>query len=325
MAARGTVFVCFFAIVLAWAPRERGALADVIVAVGENAPAHYHVARALCRVLWRALGEQTCRAERREAGHAAAPVAILSDVHNGAIEFGLTQSNWVRHATDGTGPFEFMDVRFDNLRTLMALHGEPFTVVARRDSGITRLADLAGRRVNIGRPGSADRLVMARVMAAMGWSRRSFALADELGGREQSLALCHDRIQAMVSTRAHPDPGLATTLELCNARLIPVAGPRIDRLIAKHPYFARARIPATPYGVEGGPLPSFGVRLVIVTSADLPEQTAHAVVRAAIENLDRLRRAHPALGRLDARAMAKAAIAAPLHPGARRYYREQGL
>ena len=218
-----------------------------------------------------------------------------------------------------------MDVRFDSLRTLMALHGEPFTVVARRDSGIARLADLAGKRVNIGLPGSADRLVMARVMAAMGWTRDSFALADELGGREQSLALCHDRIQAMVSTRAHPDPGLATTLELCDARLIPVAGPKIDGLIAKHPYFAPAEIPAASYDGEAKPVPSFGVRLVVVASTDLAEDVAYAVVRAAVENLDRLRRAHPALGRLDARALAGAGIAAPLHPGAARYYREKGL
>ena len=41
---------------------------------------------------------------------------------------------------------------YRDLRAVLSLHPEPFTVVARADSGIARVADLKGKRVNIGNP-----------------------------------------------------------------------------------------------------------------------------------------------------------------------------
>ena len=177
------------------------AAADTIIGVSDAAPVHFHIARALCRALRAGGVDANCRAQRVEGGHAAAPIAILSDVCNNTIEIGITQSDWVHHAVRNSGPLEFLDLAFDNLRTLFVLHGEPFTIIARRDARIATLDDLEGKRVNIGRSGSNRRLVMEQVMQAKGWNRRSFQVADELTGPEQSLALCHNRIQAMVAPR----------------------------------------------------------------------------------------------------------------------------
>ena len=79
-----------------------------------------------------------------------------------------------------------------DLRALFSVHGEPFTVVARRDSEIERLQDLAGKRVNLGNPGSGQRGTMEIVMLAMGWEKATFSLAEELPASQQSLALCQD-------------------------------------------------------------------------------------------------------------------------------------
>ncbi len=193
---------------------DRARAADVIIGAGDEAPVHRHLGRAICRAISTSIEGETCRTERIEGRDAAEPLAVLGEVRNGAIEIGIVPSDWVHHAYSGSGPVEFMGGGFENLRILMLVHGEPFTVVARRDAGISKLTDLVGKRVNIGIPGSDQRVVMQQVMAAMGWSRDSFALADELTGPEQSLALCHDRIQAMVAIVAHPDAALAKTMSL---------------------------------------------------------------------------------------------------------------
>ena len=88
---------------------------------------------------------------------------------------------------------------FDNLRSLFSLHGELFTVIARRDAGIETFDDLAGKRVNIGNPGSGQRVIMDMVMDAKGWTQDTFRFVDELNDAEQLLALCHNRVQAVVS------------------------------------------------------------------------------------------------------------------------------
>ncbi|MDP6708325.1 MAG: TAXI family TRAP transporter solute-binding subunit [Alphaproteobacteria bacterium] len=320
------LILCF---ALAFAAASGGvstaARADVLIGVNEAAPVHVHVARALCRTIGPTLGEGRCQVQRIGGGHAAAPIAVLSDVRNNTIEIGLTQSDWVHHAFGGTGPVEFMDVRFENLRTLFVLHGEPFTVVARRDAGIGGLDDLVGKRVNIGVPGSNQRLVMQQVMAAKGWTRDSFQLADELTGPEQSLALCHNRIQAMVVTVAHPDPAIGKTLQLCDAEIVPIGGAAVDDLIEEKPYFAFATIPAATYEGQTAAVQTFGVRVVAVVSEDMSEADAYGIVEAVVQNLDTIKRLHPALGGVRAKAMTRGGISAPIHAGVAKYFREKGI
>ncbi len=218
-----------------------------------------------------------------------------------------------------------MDVGFENLRILMLLHGEPFTVVARRDAGISKLADLAGKRVNIGVPGSDQRVVMQQVMAAMGWSRDSFVLADELTGPEQSLALCHDRIQAMVAIVAHPDAGLAKTMALCDAELVEISGAEIDDLVADKSYFSITEIPAGTYENQTSAVKTFGVRVVAVVSEDMPDATAYDIVQAVFGNFNRFKRLHPALRQLRPRDVKSDGESAPMHPGAIKKFSEIGM
>ena len=66
---------------------------------------------------------------------------------------------------------------FKELRSIFSIHGEPFTVVARADSGIKNFADLKGKRVNIGNPGSGSRSTMELAMKAEGWDKSVFKLA----------------------------------------------------------------------------------------------------------------------------------------------------
>jgi hypothetical protein len=304
---------------------DRVRAADVIIGAGDEAPVHFHLGRAICRAISKSIEGETCQAERIEGRHAAEPLAVLGEVRNGAIEIGIVPSDWVHHAFTGSGPVEFMDVGFENLRILMLLHGEPFTVVARRDAGISKLADLAGKRVNIGVPGSDQRVVMQQVMAAMGWSRDSFALADELTGPEQSLALCHDRIQAMVAIVAHPDAGLAKTMALCDAELVDVAGAEIDGLVADKSYFSITEIPAGTYENQASAVKTFGVRVVAVVSEDMPDAMAYDIVQAVFGNFDRFKRLHPALRQLRPQDMKSDGESAPMHPGAIRKFSEIGM
>jgi len=299
--------------------------AEFVIGVGDGARVHFHIGRALCRVIKRSIQGASCEAKQIEGRDQAEPLAVLNNVRNGAIEIGIVQSDWIHHAYKGSGPAKFGDEKYTNLRTLFVLHGEPFTVVARQDARITKLDDLAGKRVNIGQPRSRQRVVMEQVMAAKGWTRDTFQVADELAGPEQSLALCHNRIQAMVVTVAHPDPDIRKTLKLCGAEIVEIAGQAIDKLIAQEPYFTVITIPAGTYETQADTVKSFGARVAAVTSEDMPEDLVYAVVKAVFENLDSFKRLHPGLGHLQAKDLMKNGVTAPLHPGAVRYFREAGL
>ena len=328
MGKRKTPLALGFAAVLATmaAGPSPGALAaDIIIGAGVSAGVHYDVARAVCRHVQRTIQGVTCEVVRIEGRDAAEPLAVLADVGNNSIEVGLVQSDWQHHAFEGTGPVAFMDVRFDNLRSLFSLHGEPFTVVARRDSGIEGLDDLAGKRVNIGNPGSGQRVMMDMVMRAKGWTRKTFDLADELPESEQSLALCHNRVQAIVATVAHPNAAVAKAIKLCDARVVEIAGAEIDELVADNPFLAATEVPAGLYPGIDRPVRTFGVMVTAVTSADIDDDLVYSIVRSVFDNLDDLKRLHPALGNLSPGRMMTDGLSAPLHPGALRYFRERGM
>jgi len=295
--------------------------AELEIGTGSTAGVYYRVGRAICSLVNRQSAELdlTC-----EAIPTKGSIANLQDVRDGKLQIALAQSDWQFHAAEGSGPFSSVGPD-QKLRSLFSVHGEPFTVVARRDSGITTLDDLEGKRVNVGNPGSGQRATMEVVMAAMGWTADDFALVESLPADQQSLALCHDRVQAIIYTVGHPNASIGKAIGLCDAQIVEVGGPAIDRLVADRPYYAYTEIPGGIYSGNDELVKTFGVKATVVASADLDADTAYAVVKTVFENFDRFRGMHPAFGTLEAKPMVTDGLTAPLHEGAVRYYKEKGL
>ncbi|GAB4365701.1 MAG: TAXI family TRAP transporter solute-binding subunit [Kiloniellaceae bacterium] len=297
-----------------------GADSTLTIGTGSRAGVYFQAGRSLCQLLAvaDALPGTVCRAPST-----AGSLANLRDLRAGQLQLAIVQSDWQYHAVNGSDRFS-ADGPDSDLRALFSLHGEAFTLVARRDAGIVRLQDLAGKRVNIGNPGSGQRGTMEIVMRQMGWERASFSLAEELPASQQSLALCHDRVQAMVYIAGFPNDSVGQAVRLCDAVIVEVAGRPIDILIGKYPFYAAMTIPGGLYAGNPRDLRTFGVTATVVASAGLDAETVYRVTRAVFENLDRLRGAHPALRHLAPERMIRDGLTAPLHEGALRYYKERG-
>jgi uncharacterized protein len=138
--------------------------------------------------------------------------------------------------------------------------------VARRDSGIKTFADLKGKRVNIGNPGSGQRGTMEVVMKALGWTMDDFRLASELKPAEQSAALCDNKIDAIIYTVGHPSGSIQEATTSCDSILVPVEGPAIDKLVAENAYYRHATIPGGMYRGTDTDTVTFGVGATFVSS-----------------------------------------------------------
>jgi uncharacterized protein len=282
---------------------------------------YYPAGGGICRLFNRNRGQQsvTCSVESTEGS-----IANIEGLRAGEFDMVIVQSDWQFHAYRGDGPFAQAGP-YRDLRAVFSLHAEPFTVVARADSGITSVADLRGKRVNIGNPGSGQRATTEAVMAANGWTMADFAQASELPSDQQAAALASGRVDAIVFTVGHPSGEIYDATESTSARLVPITGPAVDSLIADNPYYAKAVIPGGLYRGNDSPTPTFGVRATLVTTATTPDDVVYLMVKSVFENFEEFKRLHPALAQLDQGEMARAALTAPLHPGAERYYREASL
>lgn len=292
---------------------------EILVGTGSSSGVYFQVGRSICRLVNRNM-EQTSCTPLQTAGS----VSNLANVEGGSLEIGIVQSDIQHHAMHRSGPYRFVDTPHDNLRSLFSLYTEPFNLIARNDAGISGLDDLKGRRVNIGNAGSGQRATMEVVMDAKGWSTDDFQLATELPASQQSMALCHNRVQAMVYMVGHPNPSISQALRLCDAKLVEVAGPEIDRLVAEHPFYAYTMIPAGTYPGVVEPVKTFGTLATVISSSDVDEELVYAIVKTIFENFDRFKRMHKAFHALEPAQMIRQGLAAPLHRGAERYYRERG-
>jgi uncharacterized protein len=281
---------------------------------------YYPTGGAICRLLNKERRSHGIRCSVESTGGS---IFNLNALASGELDFGVAQSDWQYHAYKGSSKFSEQGAN-DNLRAVFSIHSEPFTVMARDDSGINAFADLPGKRVNIGNPGSGQRGTMEVLMQALGWNKDDFKLVSELKATEQARALCDNKIDAMIYTVGHPNASIKEAATVCEAHLVPVTGKVVSELIASYPYYAKALIPGGLYRGSDSDTPTFGVKATLVTSARVDDDVVYRLVKAVFENLDNFRQLHPAFAHLKAADMLKG-NSAPFHPGAIRYYKEAGL
>ena len=306
----------------AFLPMVSSAQGDEFISIGTGGitGVYYPTGGAICRLVNKGRKEHGIRCSAESTGGS---VYNLNTIREGELDFGVAQSDWQFHAYNGTSKFAERGA-FKKLRAVFSVHPEPFTLVARKDSGIRSFDDLKGKRVNIGNPGSGQRGTMEVVMEAKGWTKADFAVASELKASEQSQALCDNKIDAMIYTVGHPSGSIKEATTSCDSVLVEVSGAAIEKLVNDNDYYRQAVIPGGMYRGNPNDTKTFGVGATFVSSSDVPEKVVYVVVKAVFENFDAFRKLHPAFGHLQAAEMIKDGLSAPLHAGAKKYYKEKG-
>ena len=293
----------------------------VTIGTGGVTGVYYPTGGAICRLVNKNRDDHGIRCSVESTGGS---VYNLNAIAQGELDFGVAQSDWQFHSYNGTSKFEDQGP-FKALRAVFSNHAEPFTVVARAGSGIDSFDDLKGKRVNVGNPGSGQRATMEMLIGEMGWSLDDFALASELKSSEQAQALCDNKIDAFVFTVGHPSGSIQEATSTCETTLVDVDNDTVRGIVDANPYYSMATIPGGMYANNPDDTTTFGVRATFVSSASVPEHVIYNVVKAVFENFDQYKKLHPAFAHLQKKEMIKAALSAPLHDGAAKYYKEAGL
>lgn len=280
---------------------------------------YYPTGRAICR---RINQNRKVHGIRCSAESTRGSIFNINSVRAGEFEFGIAQSDWHYHAFNGTSKFTDHGP-FSEMRSLLALYAESFTLFARDDSGIENLTDVKGKRFNIGRPGSGTRVTWEIIEKALGWNRSDLKLATELKARDAARALCDGEIDAFFWIVGHPSAMTQKTLRDCDTHLVQVCGDSVKQLLGRYVFYRKSRIPARLYGNQEL-IHSFGLGPVLFTRADVPEDVVYHMVKAVFDDLPAFKKMHPAYADLRIEEMNSELMSAPLHPGAVRYYRERG-
>ena len=281
---------------------------------------YYAAGGAICRLVNKDRAKHGLRCSVESTGGS---VFNINTIKAGELDLGVAQSDVQYNAAKGLGAFKDGGAMGD-LRAVMSLHPEPFTVLTRKEANIKSFADLKGKKFNVGNPGSGTRSSLEELLAAMNWKLGDFALASELKADEHGPALCDGKIDGFFYGVGHPSANIQDPTTTCGAKLVSVTGPAIDKLVSEKPYYAYATIPAGLYPNNPQETKTYGVLATLVSSSKVPADTVYTVVKAVFDNFDEFKKLHPALANLKPEEMVKNGLSAPLHDGAARYYREKG-
>jgi uncharacterized protein len=292
----------------------------ITIGTGGVTGVYYAAGGAICRLVNKDRARHNIRCSVESTGGS---VFNVNTIRQGELDFGFAQSDVQFNAARGLGPFQQGGAHAD-LRAVFSVHAEPVTVVARKEANITRFEDFRGKRFNIGNPGSGTRAAAEEYLAAIGWRASDFALASELRADEHGPALCDGKIDGFLFAVGHPSANIQDPTTACGARLIPMTGPAVDKLLADKPFYTRATIPAGLYPNNPQATQTYGVIATVVASSKTPADVVYTMVKQVFDNFNEFKGLHPALASLTPENMVKVGLSAPLHEGAARFYREKG-
>jgi uncharacterized protein len=305
---------------LGTAPAAQAQQKFVTIGTGGVTGVYYAAGGAICRLVNKDRAKHGIRCSVESTGGS---VFNVNTIKAGELDMGVAQSDVQFNAVNGSGQFQ-KDGPFKELRAVFALHPEPVTVVARKEVNVKSFADFKGKRFNVGNPGSGTRASLEELIGTMGWKLSDFSLASELKADEHGPALCDGKIDGFFYLVGHPSANIQDPTTVCGAKLVPVTGPAVEKLVKDKPYYAKATIPAGLYPNNPQAIETYGVLATFVSSSKVPADTIYAVVKAVFDNFDEFKKLHPALAVLEPQKMVKDGLSAPLHDGAAKYYKEKG-
>lgn len=302
------------------------------IGTGGTAGTYYPIGGLIANTISSPPGSRSCE----EGGSCGVPgliatalsangsVANVNAIAGGSLESGFAQSDVATWAQTGTGIWEDREA-VESLRAIASLYPETIHLVASADSGIEGVADLAGKRVSLDEPGSGT-LVDARIiLEAYGLSEDDVEAAylkpDQAADRMRDGAM-----DAFFFVGGFPAGAIAELASQEDITLVQISGDAAQGILEEYTFFAENIVPAGTYDGVDEETTTLSVGAQWVTSADQSEELIYQITQALWNDSTRsLLDAGHQKGAEITLETALDGIGIPLHPGAERFYREQGM
>lgn len=247
------------------------------------------------------------------------PTQNLVLVHGGRIDIGLTTMGPAYEAMQGELDLD-PGTEYADIRALFPMYITPFQGAALERSGIRSVSDLAGRTVGAGPRGGTGGTYWQRWFDVLGLdaSIQNGPLGD------QTSQLADGRLDAVTTAAGLPIAAFSELETLAPTVFFGLSAEEIETLRDTVPYAQEFTIPADTYRSQPEEITTLAMWNVAFTDDEMPEELAYQIVKAVFENHDEMVATHAsATETVLENVMANDFM--PYHPGAVRYYREQGI
>ncbi|MEL7649314.1 MAG: TAXI family TRAP transporter solute-binding subunit [Sedimentibacter sp.] len=288
----------------------------ITVATGPTSGLYYPIGGAFSSVFQNKLGYKS------SAQATGASVENINLILNGDAELAIVMSDSVAQAYGAFGAFEGKTPAED-LRCILGLYPNYVQLVTTKDTGITKFEDLKGKKVGVGAPNSGVELNARMMYEAHGMTYED-SKVDYLNYGEAIDQMKNGLVDAVFVTSGIPN---ATVMELGTAAdivVVPIEGEGLKNLTEKYPFFVPDVIPADTYGTDTD-VNTVTVRNIMLVSKDLPDEVVYDLTKGIFENIEDIKASHATAAKHISLENSHIGVDIPFHPGAVKYYEEQGI
>lgn len=247
--------------------------------------------------------------------------ANIQGIDAGDYQLGTVQSDVMAYAWEGTRSFE-NDGKVDSFRVVAGLYAESVQLVT-MNPDIKSVADLAGKSVSIGAPGSGVYFNAMDVLSAAGLTE------DDISAQYQSFADSADalkdgKIDAAFIVAGAPTPAITELCTTNDAYLVPIDGEVAEALFASCPFYTTYTIPAGTYEGQTEDVQTVTVKATLIVNASASEEDVYNLTAAIFDNAKAIT-AENAKGAELSIENATSGMTVPFHAGAAKYFAEKGI
>lgn len=244
-----------------------------------------------------------------------ASAANMTALKEETAEIAFVQTDIAYYATEGK--FMFEGNKIDTISALGALYPETVQLVTTEKTGIKSFADLKGKKISVGAPGSGTYANAEQLLEIHGITMDDIQPQNLDFGESQD-SLQAGQIDAAFITAGTPTGAVEALNAVTKVVIVPVDDAKADELIKKYPYYAKDVVPSGTYGLTKD-VPTVSVLAMLAVSNELPEDLVYEMTKAIYDNASSI--THPK-GQYIKSKTGLEGIGIPVHPGAQKYFDE---
>ena len=288
---------------------------NLVLATGGTAGTYYPFGGAMAKIWNSKIKDMNVTAQT--SGASAENVRL---VNKKEVELALVQSDTLDFAFNATEAFK---EPLKAMNAVAVLYPEIIQVVVGAASPIKSIADLKGKKVGVGAPGSGTEANFRQLLDAYGMKKEDVN-AQFLSFSESAEAYKDKHIDAFIVTAGIPNAGIKDVATQNEIRILNIPADVAAKLTQKYPFLAAVKVPANTYKGQTAEVSTVAVNAVLICGSSLSEAMVYNLTKALFENQADLASAHAKGKELNIKT-AVTGVSIPYHPGAVKYYKEKGL
>ncbi|MBU8906600.1 TAXI family TRAP transporter solute-binding subunit [Desertibacillus haloalkaliphilus] len=249
-------------------------------------------------------------------------VQNINFIQQGEADVGWTTAGVAIDAYNGDASFDGR--AYEDLRVIAALYPNYNYFVARDGGGVEEIADVEGKQFAPGATGSATETEAERTIGLYGLTFDDVN-TNFVGFTEATDLMRNNQIDAAMVNAGIPTSAVSEMLSTADGKLLSMEQDKIDELMADNPFYVQLDIPAGTYENQDYDVKTVAQYNFIVADARMSDEVAYELVSTLWENLDDIKGSHGVFEQFDVQLATEGIANVPVHPGAERYYQEQGV